>query len=375
VISNDEHGPARFDRAWAERDRVARAPDDDGLFVCLAPMDGVTDHVYRAVLTSLFGGRSGISLCVSEFVRVTDQPVTPAVFRRHCPELDTNGTTASGVPVFVQLLGGKPGPMAENAARAAELGAPGIDLNFGCPAKTVNRHDGGASLLKEPHRVHDVTAAVRAAVPASIPVTVKIRVGWDSSDPLEQLGLAAESAGAEWLTVHARTRAQLYKPPVHWEDLRRVVSALSIPVVANGDIVDAASLRACAHASDCHAFMIGRGAMGRPDAFAEIRGWRTRPLTPNALGSLIAAYAASVVQARGNERAGLVRIKQWLRMGAAIRPELEQWFERVKRLQSLPEALDILVPSEAERHAISCTIRRHGGPPPVGRVARDRPRA
>ena len=118
----------------------------------LAPMEGVIDHVMRELLTSL----GGIDRCVTEFVRVTDRLLPPRVFRRLCPELDTGGTTASGVPVYLQLLGGQAAVLADNAARAAELGAPGIDLNFGCPAKTVNRSDGGAILLREPQRVHAI---------------------------------------------------------------------------------------------------------------------------------------------------------------------------------------------------------------------------
>ena len=101
----------------------------------LAPMEGVIDHTMRELLTSL----GSVDRCVTEFVRVSDRLLPPRVFRRLCPELDRGGVTAAGVPVYVQLLGGQPGVVADNAARAAELGAPGIDLNFGCPAKTVNR--------------------------------------------------------------------------------------------------------------------------------------------------------------------------------------------------------------------------------------------
>ena len=143
----------------------------------LAPMEGVIDHTMRELLTGL----GGLDRCVTEFVRVTERLLPARVFHRLCPELATGGTTVSGVPVYVQLLGGQPTVMAENAARAAELGAPGIDLNFGCPAKTVYRSDGGAIILREPQRVHDITAAVRAAVPKHVPVTVKTRLGFEDS--------------------------------------------------------------------------------------------------------------------------------------------------------------------------------------------------
>ncbi|MFN7455245.1 MAG: tRNA-dihydrouridine synthase, partial [Pseudobdellovibrionaceae bacterium] len=112
----------------------------------LAPMEGVVDWVLRDTMTEL----GGIDQCVTEFVRVTTTLHPKIIFSRSCPELQTGSKTRSGTPVFVQLLGGQPEPMAANAARAAELGAAGIDINFGCPAKLVNRHDGGAVLLKSP---------------------------------------------------------------------------------------------------------------------------------------------------------------------------------------------------------------------------------
>jgi tRNA-dihydrouridine synthase C len=310
-------------------------------------MDGVTDFVYRDLLTSMFGGRSGISLCTCEFVRVTRQPVQRHVFLRHCPELETEGRTAAGVPVFVQLLGGDPDWMAENAQRAVEFGAPGIDLNFGCPAKTVNNSDGGAVLLKEPGRVEAVTRAVRNAVPAHVPVSVKVRVGWDSAEHVTDIAHAAQDGGGSWLTVHARTRTQGYKPPVDWEAIARARASIAIPVVANGDVFDAHSLQACSTVSNSNAFMIGRGAMGHPDAFARLRGWRTEPLTGTQMRTLLLDYVARMLAADQTEGRALNRTKQWLRMGSSFRDDLAALFEQVKRRQTLTEALDLLDRSSA----------------------------
>ena len=117
--------------------------------VTLAPMEGVVDVYMRDLLTKV----GGFDLCVSEFVRVSQHLFPASVFYRYCPELLTGGNTASGVPVHVQIMGGEPAVIAENAAFVAELGAPGIDINFGCPAKTVNRHDAGATLLQWPDRL------------------------------------------------------------------------------------------------------------------------------------------------------------------------------------------------------------------------------
>lgn len=301
-------------------------------------MDGVTDGSYREVMTALFGGHSGISVCVSEFVRVLRQPVPPAVFLRHCPELARGGRTRAGVPVFVQLLGGELQWMAQAAAQAAQLGAPGIDLNFGCPAKTVNNSDGGAALLKQPCRVEHVTRAVREAVPAPIPVTVKVRVGWDDASPIVDIAKAAEQGGASWLTIHGRTRAQLYKPPVDWAAIGRARAALRIPVVANGDLFGLEALNRCHAVSGCAAFMIGRGAMGRPELFAEARGARVGPLPQIELLALLHAYVAQLRADDMSEHSTLGRLKQWLRMGAMLREDVEQWFQAVKRLQTLSEA-------------------------------------
>ena len=334
--------PRPRDRGLDAAQRVARRPGDPGLFLALAPMDGVTDASYRHILTEQFGGRSGVSLCVSEFVRVVDRAVQPKVLMRHCPELGGDGCTRSGVPVFVQLLGGDAEPMADSAVLAADMGARGIDLNFGCPAKTVNRHDGGATLLKAPARVEAVTRAVRDAVPSATPVTVKIRVGWDSAAPIVDLARAAEDGGASWLTIHGRTRAQLYRPPVDWEAIGRAADNVRMPVVANGDLFTPASIRRCAEVSGCDSFMIGRGAMGRPDLFAATRGWRARPLYSAEIAHLLLSYAGHMRVREMPDFNVLGRVKQWLRMGAMQREDLAGWFEAYKRLRDLDEVLSAL---------------------------------
>ncbi|MDO8861260.1 tRNA-dihydrouridine synthase [Haliea sp. E1-2-M8] len=227
----------------------------------LAPMDGVIDATMRALLTDL----GGIDRCVTEFVRVNQQLLPPRVFRRLCPELDSGGRTPAGVPVFVQLLGGQPSPMADNAARCAELGAPGIDLNFGCPAKTVNKSDGGAILLREPERVGSIVAAVRQAVPASIPVSAKIRLGFEDRSQFLDNVLAIAAAGASEIAIHARTRRDGYQPPAWWDEIARAVERVTLPVVANGEIWSPEDARRCQLASQCRDLMLGRGALCRPD--------------------------------------------------------------------------------------------------------------
>ena len=327
-----------WEQRWAARTQVARGPADAGLFLALAPMDGVTDAVFRDLMTGLFGGRSGISLCVSEFVRVTQQPAPKKVLLRHCPELRTDGRTAAGVPVFVQILGGDPQPMAVTARRAAELGAPGIDINFGCPAKTVNNHDGGATLLKYPARLRGIVAAVRDAVPPAIPVSAKIRVGWADDDDLEAIVQAAADGGAAWITIHARTRAQGYKPPVRWRALARTRGLCVAPIVANGDLYEVEDITACAAISGCEAFMIGRGSMATPDLFARARGWRARSLELGDYVALWRDYYARLLTSGATEGRALCRVKQWLRFAAERSPAIAGIFAGFKRTQAWADA-------------------------------------
>ena len=138
--------------------------------ILLAPMEGLLDFVLRDILTRV----GGIDRCVSEFIRVSGTLLPNRAFLRIVPELENGGCTRAGVPVRAQLLGSDPVCLAENAAKLAGLGPAGIDLNFGCPAKSVNRHRGGAVLLDEPELIARIVAAVRRAVPRSMPVSAKI---------------------------------------------------------------------------------------------------------------------------------------------------------------------------------------------------------
>src|SRR5450830_306593 len=147
--------------------------------ILLAPMEGLLDFVLRDILTRV----GGVDRCVSEFIRVTNTLLPDRAFIRVVPELLNGGRTFAGVPVRVQLLGSDPVCLAENAARLASLGPHGIDLNFGCPAKTVNRHGGGAALLDEPELLLAIVAAVRRAVPNPTPVSAHIRPGLPHPPP------------------------------------------------------------------------------------------------------------------------------------------------------------------------------------------------
>lgn len=139
----------------------------------LAPMEGLLDFTLRDILTRV----GGIDRCVSEFIRVSGTLLPHRVFTRVVPELLSGSCTPAGVPVRPQLMGSDVQCLAENAAKLAELAPAGIDLNFGCPAKVVNRHGGGAALLDHPELLHAIVSAVRRAVPGHIPVSAKMRLG------------------------------------------------------------------------------------------------------------------------------------------------------------------------------------------------------
>lgn len=228
--------------------------------VWLAPMEGLLDHSLRDALTR-FGG---VDMCVTEFIRVTDSVLPRRAFVRVMPELLNGGRTPAGVPVRAQLLGSDPACLADNAAALAQLGPHGIDLNFGCPAKTVNRHRGGAVLLQEPELVHRIVSEVRRTVPAHVPVSAKMRLGYEDDSLAEACAQAIEAAGASELVVHARTKVHGYKPPAYWDRIADIRQTVRLPMVANGEIWSVADALRCRAVTGVEDVMIGRGMVTDP---------------------------------------------------------------------------------------------------------------
>jgi tRNA-dihydrouridine synthase C len=292
-------------------------------------MEGVVDWVMRDTLSQI----GGIDQFVTEFLRVTDKLHPEAVIYRNCPELKTGSRTRQGTPVFVQLLGGQAEPLALNALRAVKLGALGIDLNFGCPAKTVNRHDGGASLLKSCDRLYTIVKTVRDAVPSAIPVTAKIRLGFEDPSVCMENARAIEEAGATWLTVHCRTKTDSYKPPAYWEWIPRIRETTKIPLIANGEIWNVSDFLRCREITGCNDFMIGRGALSNPYIFKQIRGTNksvTDPW-PNTKHLLPGFFEASTFYI--NEYFAVSRTKQWLRALSLKNSEAKAIFDQLKVLK------------------------------------------
>lgn len=226
--------------------------------VFLAPMAGITDLPFRR-LVSRFGAGLTISEMVASGEILTARPGT-----RERAALDLE--IGAGA---VQLAGRDAEPMAEAAKLVADLGATLIDINMGCPAKKVTGGASGAALMREPDRALRLIEAVRQA--AQLPVSVKMRLGWDDTSlNAATLAVSAESAGVSMITVHGRTRAQFYKGEANWSAIGSVVEAVTIPVVANGDVRSLATARNALKQSGAAAVMIGRGSQGAPWRLAQI---------------------------------------------------------------------------------------------------------
>ncbi len=316
----------------------------------LAPMEGLLDFTLRDILTRV----GGIDRCVSEFIRVTGTLLPDRVFTRVVPELNHGSRTPSGVPVRPQLMGSDPVCLAENAAKLAALHPAGIDLNFGCPAKVVNRHGGGAALLDQPELLARIVGAVRRAVPAQVPVSAKMRLGVNDASRALECALAIAAGGAAELVVHARTRAAGYRPPVYWDRIAEIHQALVIPVIANGDIWTVADAKACRQASGCEMLMVGRGLVCDPglglairaeaalggangDAMAGVSSIAAGLAWPELLPLIHEFWhlVAAHIEPRG--RAG--RLKQWLNYLRRVHPQAGAAFAAVRTLNDPAEVL------------------------------------
>ena len=299
----------------------------------LAPMEGLLDFTLRDILTRV----GGIDRCVSEFIRVSGTLLPDRVFLRIVPELAHGGRTRAGVPVRAQLMGSDPGCLAENAAKLAALGPAGIDLNFGCPAKIVNRHRGGAALLDEPELVARLVAAVRRAVPQPMPVSAKMRLGNLCDTRALECAQAIASGGADELVVHARTKAHGYRPPAYWERIQDIRGAVRIPVVANGEIWTADDASRCTEVSGCDTLMLGRGMVSDPGLALAIAWPGRAALSWPALLPFIAEFWQLIgAHIEPRHRAG--RLKQWLHYLRRRYPQAAEVYAAV-RTQNDPQVV------------------------------------
>ena len=310
--------------------------------IILAPMQGLIDDVMRDLLTRI----GGYDECVSEFVRITHTVHSRATWLKYIPEIANGNKTFSGTPCTVQLLGSDADNMAENALEAVRFGADKIDLNFGCPAPTVNRHKGGAILLKEPQLIFHIVKTMRERLPAHIPLTGKMRLGYEDKSPALECACAIAEGGACGLTVHARTKAEGYEPPAHWEWIRKIRDSVDIPVTANGDVFSLQDYISIKTISGCNSVMLGRGAVIRPDLARQIKQYESGlPVTDTDFAEIskwIRLFFDLCLAKEANNKYPISRLKQWLGMMKKTFDPAQTLFDRVRTVKDADEVRQIL---------------------------------
>lgn len=298
----------------------------------LAPMAGIADRAFR-------------ELCVQHGAAYT---VTEMVSSKGLTMGDKKSaqllTIGSERPCGAQIFGDDPETMAQAAKKCLAFSPEIIDINMGCPAPKIASNGGGASLMKNPQLAYEITKAVAEAVP--VPVTVKIRKGWDDdSINAVQMAALAEKAGAAAVTVHGRTKEQMYSGKVDYDIIAEVKKAVSIPIIGNGDITDEQSATMMMEKTNCDAIMIGRGALGNPWLFSRINAYfdECRVLPPPTITQKMVTmlgHVQKIIEYKG-EYIGMREARhhagyytKGLRGGATLRREICQ-MEHFEQLQEL----------------------------------------
>ncbi|MCO4743677.1 MAG: tRNA dihydrouridine synthase DusB [Proteobacteria bacterium] len=301
----------------------------------LAPMEGVTDVVFRRLVRRI----GGCGLTVTEFI------AAEALRRNVKKILQMAEFDADESPLSIQIYGRNPEAMAEGAKMVQDLGADIVDLNMGCPSKKVCAHSGGSALMKEPELAKEIVRAMRGAV--DIPFTVKMRSGWDHDNKnAPEIAYMCQEEGAEMVAVHWRTRTDQYGGVRELDTIRQVVDTLSIPVVANGDIIDAASALDTLERTGCAGLMIGRGAIRNPWVFREIEAaLKGEPALSVEFGDrkdVLLGYLADIRDRFHSERGTLGRFKKisgYFTKGVPFGSELRQG---IFHSQEIEQAIDVV---------------------------------
>jgi len=302
----------------------------------LAPMAGVSEPPFRLLCRGF-----GADVVVSEFLSC--EGLRRGIKSAH----DGAYFTAAERPIGIQLYGSDPAGMAEAAELVTEHYAPDvIDINFGCPVKKVVRRNGGSGCLKDLGLVQQIIRAVRSAT--NLPVTVKIRSGWDETlrDPVD-IALRCQDAGAQMLTLHPRTRADMYTGKARWSEIAAVTRALDIPVVGNGDIQTAGDAYRMWQETGCDGVMIARGSFGNPWIFQQTRdllaGRAARP-TPGAAERFQVAmhHARLALELQGDDRQTAIEFRKHLGWYTRGLPDAAELRKRLFQVTSMAEAGRIL---------------------------------
>jgi tRNA-dihydrouridine synthase B len=295
----------------------------------LAPMAGVSEAPFRRICR-----RFGADVVISEFLS------SEAIRRRIGRTLEGCEFDECERPIGIQIYGADPAAMAEAAALVTEHYSPDfIDINFGCPVKKVVQRNGGSGCLRDMDLVQRIIRQVSAAT--HLPVTVKTRSGWND-ETRDPVGIARrmQDAGARAFTLHARTRTQMFSGRADWDEIARVVEALDVPVIGNGDVQTAEDLVRMREYTGCAAIMIGRGAFGNPwlfrDAHALLAG-QARPPLPTAIErfSVALEHARLALELQGDTRQTVIEFRKhlgWYTKGLQGASDLRQRLFRIERI-------------------------------------------
>ena len=299
-----------------------------GMQLALAPMQDVTELAFVRTLARI--GSLPDVLMTPYFRSTRTTCVCSAALERLVEE---HGT---GLPLVAQLAGSEPAALVRDARRLMARGVAGINLNAGCPSPLVNRHGAGAALLREPARLAEVLAALRAELPPGA-FSVKLRLGWASAEEFPRLLEVLAQAAPDGVMVHARTRQQLYGGVARWTAVRAAGAALSCPVWINGDIDSPQRAREAAEDSGCARLMIGRGAVRHPYLFRQLRGGATpTPADTRRYFRLLIEETGRALEPPYRERGHCNRLKKYLAFCYAEMSAEQEWhLRRCERLADL----------------------------------------
>jgi nifR3 family TIM-barrel protein len=330
-------------------------PHRVGRPIVLAPMAGVSEAPFRAMVLRMGAGLAPTELVSAKGLKYGN--ARTEAYLRHDP--------ADEPLLSVQVFGGDPESMALAAELAAERGAKMLDVNMGCPVKKVTRHGAGSALMTDPPRAASIIAAMRARVGDAVPITAKIRAGWDDAHKnAAEVGRALEGAGAAAIAIHPRTRKQAYTGRADWRVTRELADAVSVPVIANGDIFTVADADRAVRETGCQAVMIGRAALGNPWIFERlVAAYDGRPLPAPPVGparaAFVRAHLAAHLEHHGDLVRGLKKFRQHLIWYSRGMREGASFRQRVTGLEArapVEDAIDDFLGRDVEQNLEEAAI-------------------